>query len=329
MRRTTALILFCTISLSIFSQDYNLENDPNLLMYFDFEQFNEDTVIDKSNNSYKGIIQNKQIANGVIGSCIELDNSKISIPSVSRVANYTSMAWIYITDYGSSSNNMLVFEKSSAYYMNILSVTQGNKTRGKLRVGGHFEGSPSWRYLDSPNTVPLNEWFHAAATLNNGVYKVYINGEKVAEQNGNSNLIETDNEFTWGALWKASATEYRGWFSGKLDECAIISAPLNDDDIASYYNQFIVDGEKLLKKDNAYAKVYQSNSLETLNIKVNEIEAERNLNIYSSTGRLIHAQKFNNNELKITRTDLSRGVVCIIISDNSQNMLFSTKFMVQ
>ena len=231
-------ILFFLSVVTVLSAKNNIQNDTALLMYFDFELVEGDTVFDKSANAYKGVIKNKNLVEGIRGKALSFDNTNISIPNVKQVSEHTAMAWIKIPDYGTSAENLLIFEKSSAFYMNILSVTKGNKTRGRLRVGGHFEGEKPWRFLDTPTDVPVNEWFHAAYTLKEGVYTIYINGQQVADGAGNPNLIETDFEFTWGALWKGSQNRYKGWFKGYMDECIVLSRALNTKEIEEYFKTF-------------------------------------------------------------------------------------------
>ena len=121
--------------------------------------------------------------------------------------------------------------------MNIMSKTEGNKTRGKIRIGGHFESAngmqSKWEYLDSPDEIPLNRWTHAAYTFDGDKFRLYINGSLVAEKKILPVLKPNTLDMVWGALYKKGA--YYGHFHGVLDDCMLFSRKPESSEVHGYY----------------------------------------------------------------------------------------------
>ena len=177
---------------------------------------------------------------GKVGLAGQFHQSRISFPAFERVQEHTVAAWVFVPDLGDGPYPMLIMEKSSAYYMNIL--TRDGKWQGRkghLRVGWHYSDGTQqrWEYLDSPTPAPLNQWFHAAYTQKNGLLTLYINGEQVAEKSILPILLDTDQELTWGALWKVKEQRYKWWFKGKLDEGMVFNRALTAEEIKQLSQQ--------------------------------------------------------------------------------------------
>ena len=142
------------------------------------------TVFDGSKHGIDGTMTDVVVKKGKVGNCAEFNNrsSHVLSGSIPRVENFSAMAWIKPYSYGKviTDNNILVFEKSESYYMNIMSNSTGNRLMGKIRVGGQFQSvdgkTSRWEYLDSPDTIKLNQWTHVAYTFDGNKFVLYVNG---------------------------------------------------------------------------------------------------------------------------------------------------------
>ena len=125
---------------------------------------------------------------------------------------------------------MLVFEKCMSFYMNI--TTQDGrfeKKKGFLRCGGHFtssEKNAGWEYINSSDSVPINEWTHAAVTFYSGSFMLYINGQLVSEKEIRPVLMESDLPANWGSKYNPKIDGFDGWFHGIIDESFMFSRAL-------------------------------------------------------------------------------------------------------
>jgi Ca2+-binding RTX toxin-like protein len=77
--------------------------------------------------------------------------------------------------------------------------------------------------------VSLNEWHHIAATYDNatGIRKIYLDGQKVAEDKPTGHNVTTNSNFTIG---KTFDQEY---FSGQIDDVRVWNLARTDDEIAA------------------------------------------------------------------------------------------------
>jgi len=88
--------------------------------------------------------------------------------------------------------------------------------------------------LVSNNIVPLNKWSFVAGVLDNGVMKIYINGEQdpnVKDRPGNIDASITP-------LFIGLAPEYQS-FNGFIDEARVYNRNLSADEIRQLYNSNI------------------------------------------------------------------------------------------
>lgn len=242
-----SLLVFC---LHISSYGSNkLLSDSSLIQYFNFENIEDNKVMDQSPLKADGLMTNVVVVDGQRGKGAEFNdtNAQINSGTSPAVNHHSAMVWIKPSSYGPeiSTSNKLIFEKTESFYMNIMSKTEGNKTRGKIRIGGHFESAngaqSKWEYLDSPDEIPLNEWTHAAYTFDGDKFRLYINGRLVAEKKILPVLKPNTKDMVWGALYKNGS--YFGHFHGLMDDCMLFSRKLESTEIHSYYLDSAVDSK--------------------------------------------------------------------------------------
>ena len=123
-------------------------------------------------------------------------------------------AWIYPTAVGSGERGIVSKYHSSA----------------SLALELESDGSIASDGLNSSKTLDNNTWYHVGLTRGNNTLKLFINGEKVADNYsiGISNSINTDN-LTIGS-------DFNGrYFQGKIDEVKIYNRVLTDDEVKAMY----------------------------------------------------------------------------------------------
>lgn len=160
--------------------------DPDLVLYFDYEDFKGDTVIEKSGRGYDGAINGKvtqsndgkfgKAAHFVSGSFLDLDGPNID-PNDIPTEGMSVVAWINV---------------EAVADMAIFNARAGDNT-WLVHPEARGEGNYRWLNRSSGGTTifdiragknKANEWVHYAGTFSRaaGVAVLYINGENVGEE---------------------------------------------------------------------------------------------------------------------------------------------------
>lgn len=209
--------------------------------YYSFDNPTENRIENLTNPEMGASIQHANMVAGKQNSALEFNdsNSMVLMDSLPYSEAFTIMAWLKPYSYGKSPNAMLVFEKCMSFYMNIISQDgRLEKKRGYIRCGGHFatdQGEKGWEYINSADSVPLNEWTHAAVTFHEGSFKLYVNGQLVNEKQIRPTLMDSELPSTWGAKYNPKFDGFDGWFHGIIDESFLFSRALSADEIKKYY----------------------------------------------------------------------------------------------
>jgi len=170
-------------AIEVFSADVL---DPDLVLYFDYEDFNGGTVVEKSGRGYDGEINGKvtqsndgkfgKAAHFVTGSFLDLDGPNIR-PEDIPTEGMSIVAWINV---------------EAVADMAVFNARAGDNT---WLVHPEARGSGKYRWLNrSPGGATIfdiragdnkaNEWQHYAGTYSRaeGLAVLYINGENVGEE---------------------------------------------------------------------------------------------------------------------------------------------------
>ncbi len=217
----------------------------SLISHYTFDNIVADTAYNVATDAYHAILTGTSIVEGVKGNAVEFSNLNCHMDAgvTPDVKHFTVMAWIKPYSYVNATpdNNILVFEKSNSYYINIMSNSEGNRQMGHIRVGGLFKSQDGktqrWEYLDSPSQIPLNQWTHVAFTFDGQKMRISINGQPASEKSVLPVLVNYQSNTVWGALQKIATGQYLGYFNGVLDECRLYGKKLEDNEIQSVYNQ--------------------------------------------------------------------------------------------
>ena len=216
---------------------------PDLVLYFDYEDFKGDTVVDKSGRGYDGAISGKvtqsddgqfgKAAHFVSGSFLDLDGPNIA-PDDIPTEGMSVVAWINV---------------EAVADMAIFNARAGDNT---WLVHPEARGDGNYRWLNrSPGGATIfdiragknkaNEWVHYAGTFSraDGVAVLYINGNNVGEEKarvGTPIAPDWDN----GARVGYNIDNNRP-FNGLMDDLNIWKRGLSEEEVNTIMNDG-VDG---------------------------------------------------------------------------------------
>lgn len=212
--------------------------DPDLVLYFDYEEFDGDTVVEKSGNGYDGAINGKvtQSNDGKFGkagefasgSFLDLDGPNID-PDHIPTEGMSIVAWINV---------------GAIADMAIFNARAGDNT---WLVHPEARGEGNYRWLNrSPGGATIfdiragdneaNEWQHYAGTFSraDGLAVLYINGKNVGEEKAR---VGTPIAGDWdsGARVGYNIDDNRP-FSGLMDELNVWKRGLTEEEVNDIMN---------------------------------------------------------------------------------------------
>ena len=176
--------LYTTVEIQTASADVR---DPDLVLYFDYEEFKGDTVVEKSGRGYDGAINGKvtQSDDGKFGkaaefastSFLDLDGANID-PEDIPTEGMSVVAWIHVENV----TDMAIFNARAG--------------DGTWLVHPEARGDGNYRWLNrgpNPNRTIFDiragnnkakEWVHYAGTYSraDALAVLYINGKNVGEE---------------------------------------------------------------------------------------------------------------------------------------------------
>ena len=207
--------------------------DPDLVLYFDYEEFDGDTVVEKSGNGYDGAINGKvtQSNDGKFGkagefasgSFLDLDGPNVD-PDHIPTEGMSIVAWINV---------------AAVADMAIFNARAGDNT---WLVHPEARGEGNYRWLNrSPGGATIfdirsgdneaNEWQHYAGTFSraDGLAVLYINGKNVGEEKAR---VGTPIAGDWdsGARVGYNIDDNRP-FSGLMDELNVWKRGLTEEEV--------------------------------------------------------------------------------------------------
>ena len=235
------VILVClllTSHITVLSADVL---EPDLVLYFDYEEFSGNKVIEKSGRGYDGIINGNvtqsddgkfgKSAQFAAGSFLDLDGPNINpddIPtegmSVVAWINVESIADMAIFNARAGDNTWLVHpEARDDGNYRWLNRSAGDQTIFDIKAGANI----------------ANQWMHYAGTFSReeGLAVLYINGVKVGEENAR---VPTPIAGDWGqgARVGYNIDDMRP-FTGLMDELNVWKRGLTQEEVESIMNNGI------------------------------------------------------------------------------------------
>ena len=207
--------------------------DPDLVLYFDYEDFDGDTVVEKSGRGYDGAIKGKvtqsndgkfgKAAHFASGSFLDLDGPNIK-PEDIPTEGMSIVAWINVE----AVSDMAIFNARAA--------------DNTWLVHPEARGDGNYRWLNrSPGGTTIfdiragknkaNEWIHYAGTFSRaeGLAVLYINGNNVGEEKAR---VGTPIAADWGQGARVGFNiDDNRPFNGLMDDLNIWKRGLTEEEV--------------------------------------------------------------------------------------------------
>lgn len=232
---------------------YTFGKDKYLMLQYNFKDINKDKVSDVSLNNNNGSLKDGAliVEENKVGKILRLngDGAYLELPKdlLKKVENYTVFItvnikelsnWIRIFDIGSSPSKYTFFSPTGGGGK---FVWDTNDTTKIVSVG-------------TPMTIPLNRWINLTCTYENGVSKIYFNGNEVAKLEGeepNLKLLgNTQNNYIGKSQFSADPT-----IKADFSEIRIYNKALKKEEIDILINNQINNDIVEIKKLEIEGKV--------------------------------------------------------------------------
>ena len=166
---------------------------------------------------------------GLVGSALSFDgNVYTRVPAAPELTPgaLTLEAWVYPLALGTRNEIITRPSSSSAY---ALSVSNGVPRFWTSHV------SAANQSLSASSTLPIGAWSHVAATFEDGVKRLYVNGTLAASESGRTALAydSPGAPITVGGSLVSGSANYR--WNGKIDEASIYRRALSAGEVNAIY----------------------------------------------------------------------------------------------
>ncbi|HHE65342.1 MAG TPA: LamG domain-containing protein [Bacteroidetes bacterium] len=185
-----------------------------------------------------------KFSDGVFGDAIEFDGDSdfVQIPHIDAYNQdeKTITFWFkktneYIEDTpGWDDVEGLVFKSYNTDKFRDFSFLIGQQTPPFRFVFNVYNYGDSLIFLREYEVIEPNNWYHVAGVITSNTAKLYLNGELVNVKEFSGVLYHNDAPITVGSVPPADRMIYR-YFKGKIDELAIFSQALSQEEIQMIY----------------------------------------------------------------------------------------------
>ena len=216
--------------------DGNLRGDTKMIYTFDSQTYNLTHLHDLSGYNNTAVVSGATYTNidCVSEGCFVFDGINDTIFVLNSNYNEekgTISMWFKLNEIQSR----VLFQQ----YNNDVNRFQFYLTGLNLSLfGGHSSTSLFW--LTSSNFANNTEWKHGVVTYDYTLdnFKIYLDGILIANTNANMTKSTDDGRITFGASmdYDDAPTYYSNYFNGSIDEVAIYSKVLTENEVLALYN---------------------------------------------------------------------------------------------
>lgn len=239
---------------TIYIKDVKLEKGNNVTNWcpnkddelYDELGFNDNIIYDESGYNHNATIMKEGLifdTDSALGTnCIKFSGNQDVTCNITDIFNgepnsFSFSCWINLDDYYKGYNNIISFSSNNL----------------RFRIVGYSAISTIYLNTDTNTTVDNvvqltesfieNEWNHLCITLNENIFKYYINGKYAGSYTKEGNIIKSSNVFRIGTYNGSSE-----FLIGKLDDIKIFKNILSDEDVKELYEAKM----KIDKNNNIY-----------------------------------------------------------------------------
>ena len=214
--------------------------DEDLIIYFDYEEFSGDTVIEKSGNEYDGEI---------VGKVVQSDDGKFSKAGHFSQSGYLKLDIDNIDPEHIPTTGMSIVAWINVESVSDMAIFNARAGDGTWLVHPEARGDGNFRWLNrghNPGKTLFDiragkntpdQWVHYAGTFNHGegMAYLYINGEKVGEEKARlPDKIAGD----WGQGARVGFNiDDKRPFTGLMDELNVWKRGLTQDEVKAIMNE--------------------------------------------------------------------------------------------
>lgn len=208
--------------------------------------FNDNIIYDESGYNHNATIMKEGLifdTDSALGTnCIKFSGNQDVTCNITDIFNgepnsFSFSCWINLDDYYKGYNNIISFSSNNLRFRIV----------GYSAIGTIYLNTDTNTTVD--NVVQLtesfieNEWNHLCITLNENIFKYYINGKYAGSYTKEGNIIKSSNVFRIGTYNGSSE-----FLIGKLDDIKIFKNILSDEDVKELYEAKM----KIDKNNNIY-----------------------------------------------------------------------------
>jgi hypothetical protein len=204
-------------------------SDPNLVGWWKLDEPSGPVVVDWSGHNNHGALQGApQRVPGYDGGALKLNGASdyVEVPHSDVLTvdgEVTVMAWINAGRHnGPTSDWQAIVAKGNTVRSYSFYTQTGGTLHFSVTSGGAYLGS------NSADTVPLNEWAHAAAMVKAGTQKYFINGEPAGDGQSGITLPGTQDQ---DPVRIGNSMEGDREFLGMIDDVRIYNIGLTQEQV--------------------------------------------------------------------------------------------------
>ena len=223
--------------------------DDSLILYFSFDELDGDTVTDHSQYGNDGTIAGSpELVAGKFGNALKLNGQTdwVEVPHADILTvdtNVTVMAWINAERHMGPNNQR---------WQGILS-----KGNGPRSYSFYTESPSECLHLSAGGSgsvcepkIPLNEWQHVVAQVEDGTHRYWLNGEHAGESDGKNALPGAADT---ASVLVGKTHESNREFLGLIDEVRIWNRALSMEEVRAEMNTASTPVEPLGKLSTTWA----------------------------------------------------------------------------
>lgn len=219
--------------------------NDGMVGYWQFDEREGTTVLDRSGNSNHGQIINGTRSEGKYGQALALtgsDDSHVSIPGSTSLNSFTDqltvVAWVFPNVLPDEFNVVVSRQVGTLLHPDQFYLGFGPED-GNMHYKWHLGTVDGASLLEGDiyeGTPEDNRWIHMAGTYDGSIMRLYIDGVEIGTQSLNGNIRVDDNPVTIGGEENGPTPQVvDGEFEGLIDEVRIYVRALDATEIREIY----------------------------------------------------------------------------------------------